>query len=78
MAMRHCYDARRRFLWLQTAAVCVSYFYLFRSLLDTSHTEQLGISDELESEGDVLCSRGKLREMHLHPEQSRLFTESYG
>lgn len=79
MAIRRCYDTRGRFLWLQTAAVCfVLFFYLFRSLLDTSHTQQLGISDKLESEGDVLCRRGKLQEMDLHAEQLRLFTESHG
>lgn len=54
------------------------FIYLFRSLLDTSHTQQLGISDKLESEGDVLCRRGKLQEMDLHAEQLRLFTESHG
>lgn len=78
MAIRRCYDTRGRFLWLQTAAVCFFIFYLFRSLLDTSHTQQLGISDKLESEGDVLCRRGKLQEMDLHAEQLRLFTESHG
>lgn len=59
-----------------------SVFFLFLFIQVTSrhvtHTEQLGISDKLESEGDVLCRRGKLREMELHAEHLRLFTECHG